>query len=68
LLAVHHGGRGDLATTNVVWSMQKFLQVPSPLYTMKVSCTSSKTAVDESVLVQVEVDAGISHWLGQLVR
>ena len=30
---MHHGGRGDLATTNVVWSMQKFLpNVPSPLH------------------------------------
>jgi hypothetical protein len=33
LLAVRHGGRGDLTATNVVWSMQKFLpNVPSPLY------------------------------------
>ena len=32
LLAIRHGGRGDLTTTNVVWSMQKFLpNVPSPL-------------------------------------
>ena len=32
LLAVRHGGRGDLTATNVVWSMQKFLpNVPSPL-------------------------------------
>ena len=32
LLAVRHGGRGDLTTTNVVWSMQKFLpNVPSPV-------------------------------------
>jgi outer membrane protein assembly factor BamB len=33
LLAVRHGGRGDLTATNVVWSLQKFLpNVPSPLY------------------------------------
>jgi hypothetical protein len=33
LLAVRHGGRGDLTGSNVVWSMQKFLpNVPSPLY------------------------------------
>ncbi len=33
LLAVRHGGRGDLTATNVVWHMQKFLpNVPSPLY------------------------------------
>ncbi|MBI3693916.1 MAG: PQQ-binding-like beta-propeller repeat protein [Acidobacteria bacterium] len=32
LLAVRHGGRGDLTSTNVVWRMQKFLpNVPSPL-------------------------------------
>jgi hypothetical protein len=32
LLAIRHGGRGDLTTTNVVWSMQKFLpNVPSPV-------------------------------------
>jgi len=32
LLAVRHGGKGDLTTTNVVWSMNKFLpNVPSPL-------------------------------------
>jgi outer membrane protein assembly factor BamB len=33
LLAVRHGGRGDLTRTNVVWSMQKFLpNVPSALW------------------------------------
>jgi outer membrane protein assembly factor BamB len=33
LLAVRHGGRGDLTGTNVVWSMQKFLpNVPSPIF------------------------------------
>ncbi len=33
LLAIRHGGRGDLTATNVVWSMQKYLpNVPSPLY------------------------------------
>jgi outer membrane protein assembly factor BamB len=33
LLAVRHGGRGDLTGSNVVWSMQKFLpNAPSPLY------------------------------------
>lgn len=33
LLAVRHGGRGDLTGSNVVWSLQKFLpNVPSPLY------------------------------------
>jgi len=32
LLAIRHGGRGDLTGTNVVWSMQKFLpNCPSPL-------------------------------------
>jgi hypothetical protein len=32
LLAIRYGGRGDLTTTDVVWSMQKFLpNVPSPL-------------------------------------
>jgi outer membrane protein assembly factor BamB len=32
LLAVRHGGRGDLTGTNIVWRMQKFLpNVPSPL-------------------------------------
>jgi outer membrane protein assembly factor BamB len=32
LIAVKHGGRGDLTETNVVWSMQKFLpNVPTPL-------------------------------------
>ena len=32
LIAVRHGGRGDLTATNVVWSMQKFLpNVPTPL-------------------------------------
>ncbi len=32
LVAVKHGGRGDLTETNVVWRMQKFLpNVPSPL-------------------------------------
>ncbi len=32
LIAVRHGGHGDLTTTNVVWSMQKFLpNVPTPL-------------------------------------
>jgi outer membrane protein assembly factor BamB len=32
LLAVRHGGRGDLTRTNLVWSMQRFLpNVPSPL-------------------------------------
>jgi len=37
LLAVRHGGRGDLTATNVVWSMQKFLpNVPSPLYDQNV--------------------------------
>jgi outer membrane protein assembly factor BamB len=33
LLAVRHGGHGDLTSSNVVWSLQKFLpNVPSPLY------------------------------------
>jgi outer membrane protein assembly factor BamB len=33
LLAIRHGGRGDLTSTNIVWSMQKFLpNVPSPLF------------------------------------
>ncbi len=33
LVAVRHGGRGDLTSTNLVWSMQKFLpNVTSPLY------------------------------------
>jgi hypothetical protein len=32
LIAVRHGGRGDLTDTNVVWRMQKFLpNVPTPL-------------------------------------
>ncbi len=32
LIAVKHGGRGDLTNSNVVWSMQKFLpNAPSPL-------------------------------------
>ena len=32
LLAIRHGGRGDLTSTAVVWRMQKFLpNVPSPL-------------------------------------
>ena len=32
LVAVRHGGRGDLTATNIVWQMQKFLpNVPSPL-------------------------------------
>jgi hypothetical protein len=32
LLAIKHGGRGDLSPTAVVWHMQKFLpNVPSPL-------------------------------------
>jgi outer membrane protein assembly factor BamB len=32
LLAIRHGGHGDLTSTNVVWSMQKFLpNCPSPL-------------------------------------
>ena len=32
LLAIRHGGRGDLTGTNVVWSLQKFLpNCPSPL-------------------------------------
>lgn len=32
LLAIRHGGRGDLTSTAVVWSMRKFLpNVPSPL-------------------------------------
>ncbi|MFN3324372.1 MAG: PQQ-binding-like beta-propeller repeat protein [Bryobacteraceae bacterium] len=32
MIAVRHGGRGDLTENNVVWSMQKFLpNVPSPL-------------------------------------
>jgi outer membrane protein assembly factor BamB len=32
LIAVRHGGRGDLTNSNVIWSMQKFLpNVPSPL-------------------------------------
>jgi len=32
LVAIRHGGRGDLTATNVVWRMQKFLpNVPSPL-------------------------------------
>lgn len=32
LLAIRHGGRGDLTSTNVLWSMQKFLpNCPSPL-------------------------------------
>jgi outer membrane protein assembly factor BamB len=33
LVAVRHGGRGDLTSTNVAWSMRKFLpNVTSPLY------------------------------------
>ena len=33
LLAIRHGGRGDLTTTNIVWALQKFIpNVPSPLY------------------------------------
>jgi outer membrane protein assembly factor BamB len=33
LVAVRHGGIGDLTSTNVVWSMRKFLpNVTSPLY------------------------------------
>jgi outer membrane protein assembly factor BamB len=32
LLAIRHGGRGDLTGTNVIWNMQKFLpNCPSPL-------------------------------------
>jgi len=32
LLAIKHGGRGDLTKSNVLWSMQKFLpNCPSPL-------------------------------------
>lgn len=32
LIAVRHGGRGDLTGTNVIWRMQKYLpNVPSPL-------------------------------------
>jgi outer membrane protein assembly factor BamB len=32
LMAVRHGGRGDLTATNIVWQMQKYLpNVPSPL-------------------------------------
>ena len=32
LLAIRHGGSGDITRTNVTWSMQKFLpNVPSPL-------------------------------------
>jgi outer membrane protein assembly factor BamB len=32
LLAIRHGGRGDVTRSSVVWSMQKFLpNVPSPL-------------------------------------
>jgi outer membrane protein assembly factor BamB len=32
LIAVRHGGRGDLTGTNLVWRIQKFLpNVPSPL-------------------------------------
>jgi outer membrane protein assembly factor BamB len=32
LLAIKHGGRGDISETGVVWRMQKFLpNVPSPL-------------------------------------
>jgi outer membrane protein assembly factor BamB len=32
LIAVRHGGRGDLTGTNLIWRMQKFLpNVPSPL-------------------------------------
>ncbi len=32
LIAVRHGGRGDLTNSNVVWSVQKFLpNAPSPL-------------------------------------
>lgn len=32
LIAVRHGGRGDLTNSNVIWSMQKFLpNAPSPL-------------------------------------
>ena len=32
IIAVRHGGRGDLTGSNVVWRMQKFLpNVPSPL-------------------------------------
>jgi outer membrane protein assembly factor BamB len=32
LLAIRHGGHGDLTGTNVIWSMQKFLpNCPSPL-------------------------------------
>jgi outer membrane protein assembly factor BamB len=32
LLAIRHGGKGDITSTNVMWSMQKFLpNTPSPL-------------------------------------
>lgn len=37
LLAIRHGGHGDLTATNVVWSMRKFLpNCPSPLIYQKV--------------------------------